>query len=147
VLDAASPLSDEDLRLLKDTDGCDRLVVLNKTDLPQMMDGPGVAGIPHDLAVSAETGEGIDALRERIAERAAAALPGDALLTQARHIDAARRAVAALTDMSGGLDAGLPLDFAAIDAREALAALLEITGESVEEAVVDAVFRDFCVGK
>ena len=43
--------------------------------------------------------------------------------------------------------AGMPVDFAAVDARGALGALGEITGENAEEQVVDEVFRSFCVGK
>jgi tRNA modification GTPase len=34
-----------------------------------------------------------------------------------------------------------------IDLMDALSALLEITGRNASEAVIDAVFRNFCVGK
>ncbi len=141
VLDASRPLSDEDAQLLSETEGKDRLVVLNKSDLPPVL------SLPHDLTVSAETGAGMDALREKLRKRAAAALPDSALLTQARHVDAASRAAAALDEMAQSLESGAPVDLAAVDASEALRALGEITGESAEESVVDAVFRNFCVGK
>ena len=141
VLDASTPLTEEDRRLLDDTQGAPRLVLLNKCDLVSGLD------TPHDLAVSALTGEGIPALRERLAARALGAQAGNALITQARHVDAAGRAAAFLDDMASSLTGGMPVDFAAVDAREALAALGEITGENAEESVVDAVFRDFCVGK
>ncbi|MDR0928850.1 MAG: tRNA uridine-5-carboxymethylaminomethyl(34) synthesis GTPase MnmE [Oscillospiraceae bacterium] len=141
TLDASQPLHADDQQLLNDTQGRDRLILLNKADLPVQLDAP------HDLAVSARTGQGLAALREALAARAGSAQAGGALLTQARHVQAAERAIAALDDMMETLRAGMPVDFAAVDAREALAALGEITGESAEERVVDAVFAGFCVGK
>ena len=45
------------------------------------------------------------------------------------------------------LESGTPLDFAVVDATDALRALGEITGEDAAETVVDAVFANFCVGK
>ena len=70
-----------------------------------------------------------------------------ALLTQARHIDAAMRAAKALEEMADAIEGGMPLDFASVDATSALRALGEITGEDAEEGVLDAVFANFCVGK
>lgn len=160
VLDASVPLSDEDAQLLHDTEGTNRAVLLNKSDLPLALDiggadaealhhriPPEILSIPHALTLSAQTGEGIDALRALISAHAAKAQTGDALLTQARHVDAAARAIHALEEMTASLQSGMPVDFAAVDAREALSFLGEITGENAEESVVDAVFRDFCVGK
>lgn len=141
VLDASAGLSDEDAALLAATERARRIVLLNKSDLPVLLD------VPHDLLISAESGEGMDALRAALCEFAESAQMGDAYLTQARHIDAAMRAAEALRNMAEALDGGLPVDLAAIDAREALLALGEITGENVDESIVDAVFRGFCVGK
>lgn len=141
VLDNSLPLSGEDAALLADTAAQPRLVLLNKSDLPAVLD------IPHDLTLSAQSGEGLDALRARLSEYAEGAQAGQALLTQARHIEAAARAMRSLEDMKKTLSSGMPVDFAALDAREALYALGTITGENAEESIVDAVFRDFCVGK
>ncbi len=41
----------------------------------------------------------------------------------------------------------LPIDLAAIDLREALDALGEITGDTVQESILDEIFRHFCIGK
>ena len=141
VLDASSPLSEEDEALLADTKDIARVVLFNKSDLPPVLD------TPHDLTISAQTGEGMEALRALLKQHALDMQSGGALITQARHIDAATRAAGFLDDMAASLRSGMPVDFAAVDAREALHALGEITGENAEESVVDAVFRDFCVGK
>ena len=144
VLDGSAPATDEDAALLAETEEQARLIVANKADLPA---GGGAPGVAADLAVSAKTGAGIDALLARLEAFARDTRAGDALLTQSRHIEAALRAAGSLTDMAESLAAGRPVDLAAIDAHAALRALSEITGESAEESVIDAVFRTFCVGK
>ncbi|MCD0177656.1 tRNA uridine-5-carboxymethylaminomethyl(34) synthesis GTPase MnmE, partial [Deinococcus sp. 14RED07] len=40
-----------------------------------------------------------------------------------------------------------PDDLASYELEEALRALAELTGRDVQEDIVDAVFRNFCVGK
>ena len=45
------------------------------------------------------------------------------------------------------LEAGMPVDLAAIDLREAWEYLGEITGDTVGEDVIDRIFSDFCLGK
>ena len=98
---------------------------------------------PHFIAVSAVTGEGLPELREAVR----AALLGDvsrgeAWLTTERQADAAGRA---LTHLSAAR--ALPDDLASYELELALSALAELTGRDVQDDVVDAVFRNFCVGK
>ena len=57
--------------------------------------------------------------------------------------EAARR----LTQAKDGMAAGAPLDLAAIDMHEALYLLGQITGDSVDEQLLDDIFSRFCVGK
>ncbi len=117
--------------------GVPTLLVQTKTDL-------GAAW--HDerfLPVSAVTGQGLPELREAVR----AALLGsvtrtEAWLTTERQADAARRA---LTHV--GAARSLPDDLASYELEQALQALSELTGRDVQEDVVDAVFRNFCVGK
>lgn len=98
---------------------------------------------PAALDVSAVTGEGLPDLRDAIS----AALLGDtargeAWLTTERQADAARRALAHVQAART-----LPDDLAGWELEEALRALSDLTGRDVQEDVVDAVFRNFCVGK
>lgn len=115
-----------------------RLIRLRtKADLPAAWTDPAV------LDVSAVTGEGLPRLREAV--RAALlgdAARGEAWLTTERQADAARRALGHV-----GAAQTLPDDLAGYELEEALRALAEITGQDVQEDVVDAVFRNFCVGK
>ena len=95
------------------------------------------------LAVSAVTGAGLPELREAV--RAALlgdAARGEAWLTTERQADAARRALSHVQAART-----LPDDLAGWELEEALRALSDLTGRDVQEDVVDAVFRNFCVGK
>ena len=142
VLDASEGLTDEDKALLAEKDER-AIVVLNKDDLA----GEEAPGAAVDIRVSARTGEGIDRLAALIREKAGAAALGEGMLTQARHIACAKDAAAALIRAAQGIEDGAPLDMASVDLWEARRLLGEITGEDATEAVIDAVFKNFCVGK
>ncbi|WP_199188352.1 tRNA uridine-5-carboxymethylaminomethyl(34) synthesis GTPase MnmE [Deinococcus arcticus] len=98
---------------------------------------------PQALDVSAVTGQGLPELRAAIgAALLGDAARGEAWLTTERQADAARRALAHIQAAQT-----LPDDLASYELEEALQALAELTGQDVQEDVVDAVFRNFCVGK
>ena len=140
VLDGSQPLTDEDRALLSEADGrC--IIVRNKADLT------GGNADSADICVSARTGEGIDELRRLIRKRAGVAELGENLMTGPRAIACAKRAAEALERAAASIEGGAPLDMASIDLWEARNALGEITGEDAGEAVIDAVFEQFCVGK
>lgn len=118
--------------------GADALMVLNKADLPG-------GGPPGALAVSARSGAGLDALRQRLEEAAAAraGLSDGAVLTRPRHRAALREAVEELARLP---HADLP-ELRAEALRRALRALSRLTGRVDVEQVLDAVFGEFCIGK
>ncbi|GGM11708.1 tRNA uridine-5-carboxymethylaminomethyl(34) synthesis GTPase MnmE [Deinococcus aerophilus] len=108
-----------------------------KADLPAAWSAEGVLG------VSARTGQGLPELREAVGRALLGdAARGEAWLTTERQADAARRALFHVEAA-----AQLPDELASYELEEALRALSELTGQDVQEDVVDAVFRNFCVGK
>ncbi len=140
VLDAAREMTDEERDNLSDID--ERyIVLLNKSDLPS------VVSFENAVTLSAKTGEGIDELTERILEKIGAAELNEDVMTLPRHIECAERAISSIERAIGWIESAMPLDFAANDLSEALEALGDITGESMNESVIDRVFQDFCVGK
>ena len=150
VLDGSQPLSGEDEALLRAPSAARKLVVLNKSDLKQAVDEARVRALcpgAQVLTLCAQRGEGVDALCERLLSFAPEDGAQTATLTQARHVQAARGACQALEDAVAAIDAGLPLDVTAVDLTRAMHILGEITGETLDEDVIDRVFATFCVGK
>ena len=148
VLDAAAPLDDSDAALLRQADGrC--VVCLNKSDLPPVIAPRDVRALTGAklIEISAQSGQGVDALVEEIARRIAVADEADGQLMARRHIELAQRAADSLKAAIFAIESGMPLDTAAIDIRAALESLSEITGENATEDVIDRVFSTFCVGK
>jgi len=120
------------------------LVVWNKVDLAP--GGPPV-GLGEVVAASARTGVGVAAVRDWIVEQAREATAGDSLACLPRHrlgLEAVRAALGAARD---GLTAGLSPELVAFELREAQAALGELIGERTPEAVLEAIFSRFCIGK
>ena len=139
VLDGSQPLTPQDEQLLQDTQDLPRAVICNKVD-------QGIAfALDGALRVSAQTGQGLDELRALIAQKAGRL--GEMPLTSARHMRLAREAAAHLNAAAEALEDGAPLDLAAIDLHAALDTLGGITGERVDEQLLDSVFSQFCVGK
>lgn len=99
-----------------------------------------------ELFVSAKTGEGLEALKERIYARGYGR-EGDVMLMEARHYDAVKRAHAAVEEAIRGVGGGLYPELYAEDLRRAYFALGELTGETASEDVVREIFEKFCVGK
>lgn len=96
------------------------------------------------LTVSASVPDSLQPLKSYLASQAA--VSDQLTLTQPRHIAAARRAVAALHQAEDTLRS-YSVDLAGVDLQQAQMALAEITGDEVEEKLLDEVFGRFCVGK
>ena len=142
VLDAAMPLTDEDLTLLHETENSPRIIVLNKIDrMPVNM----LQLLKDALYVSARTGEGMQALQQAIAAFAANA--GQSELSESRHMNLAREAARHLRSAADVCARGDEVDLAAIDLHAAIDALSRVTGEQVDERLLDDIFSRFCVGK
>ena len=135
VLDGSVSETEEDRALLRETEGRKRLVLANKSDLGTRVNA--------DLAVSCKTGEGIAALKTRIAALAELPKQSTQCITNERHLCAlerARNAVAhAMTETEP--------DCIATDLMDALHALGTVTGTDVDAEVIDRIFANFCVGK
>ncbi|MBQ7306682.1 MAG: GTP-binding protein, partial [Clostridia bacterium] len=146
VLDAGMPLTQEDRDLLGKLQGLNCALVLNKSDLPAALTAEEAAallpGAPI-ISVSAHEPATLAALKDYLRQQAAVA--DHLTLTQPRHLEAARRAAAHLRQAAQSL--ALAIDFAAVDLQAAQLALSEITGDQVEEKLLDKVFSQFCVGK
>jgi tRNA modification GTPase len=155
LLDGSAPLTAGDGELLADLGDRPLIAAINKADLPQQIDAGSLAallpaGLPPPLMISARTGQGIDGLLKAIAALAIATpaeeAPGTGI-AHLRHKIALEKAAEALRRARQGLSAGLPPELTALEIREALGALGEITGRTSPEEVLERVFANFCIGK
>ena len=118
--------------------------MLNKTDLLPTP-APTAIGAHPARGVSCLTGAGIDGLLEALTDEIARRYPpgGAPVLTRARH----RQAVVECREALARAIAGPADERLAEELRLAARALGRITGRVDVEAVLDLVFRDFCIGK
>lgn len=150
VFDASRELSEDDLSLIGDLKGRPVLAVINKTDLPVCAD---TAMIKENFASTVElSAKGEDAhriLSDAVADYlGTSGFDADApLLANERQRSCAAGAADAIRSASDALTKGMTLDVCYALLDEALERLYELSGENASEQVIDAVFRDFCVGK
>jgi len=101
---------------------------------------------PGDLQISALTGEGVDALMQRLSGRLSGNLATVGLLSHARHRRELEAAEVAISRASAGLGAA-SVELIVHDLREVLGALEALIGRVGVEDVLDSVFSRFCLGK
>lgn len=153
LLDASQPLTPEDVEIFQSLPPVPVIIVVNKIDLPQLMDSAEwqrLAGEYTVVTLSAKDRTGFEELEqaiERLVLAGAATNTEMVFLSNTRHFESLDSAGAHLRSARQALQDGLPLDCATIDLRSALAALGQITGETVSDEVVREIFAKFCLGK
>ncbi|WP_421016969.1 tRNA uridine-5-carboxymethylaminomethyl(34) synthesis GTPase MnmE [Furfurilactobacillus cerevisiae] len=153
VINGSEPLTDEDRTLIKTTADSKRIVILNKTDLPQQVDLTDLQKLVGDdavIATSVLTNAGMDQLEDKIANLFFGGIENSqttVMVTNARHIGLLNQASQALDDVMSGIAAGMPVDLVQIDMTRAWDLLGEITGDSVQDELLTQLFSQFCLGK
>lgn len=150
VFDLSRELSAEDIELIEMCKGRTVIPIINKTDLDRKADISIIENtFGKCVAISAKDGDGYGELCEKVTT-----LIGTkdfdtsaAMLANERQRLCCENAVASLNEALEAIDFGLTLDAIGVCIDGAIAALLELTGQKASEAVVDEVFRQFCVGK
>ncbi len=152
VVDASIPLDENDreiIGLLRDKKA---VVILNKTDLKQVvLEEDLKALVEHPIvSISAKEEEGIDRLEQQIKELFFAGkltFNDEIYITNMRHKTALEEAKKSILLVENSIDMGLPEDFYSIDLMNAYEALGSIIGEAVGEDLVNEIFSKFCTGK
>jgi tRNA modification GTPase len=150
VVDGSQPLDDDDRLALEFCRDVHLLLVVNKSDL-------GTQGLPDAFAhlpavqVSAQVGAGLEELKAKICslflQGSGADCRETVVLSDSRHWEAIFRAKQALERFLAGIDQDLGPEFGALELREALEALGEITGETTPGDILEKIFSRFCIGK
>lgn len=147
VLDGCAPLPEVQksfAEIAERAAGKNLIVLRNKVDI---CGGSAPQGL-NALDVSARTGEGLDALRDRLVATAGLVdWNGSALVTNMRHYEALERALDSLRQVSLGLHRKSPTELLAQDLRDAISELGSIFGEVTTDDLLQNIFRRFCIGK
>lgn len=150
VFDAGEPLDEEDFQLLEACQNRPCIAVINKSDLPQRLDARCVKEtIAETVFISAVQGEGYHTLSDAAARVLGTQDfdPSAPLLATERQRACCLQALSCLEQALKAIEVGMTLDAVTVCIDGALSALLELTGEKANEAIVDEVFSTFCVGK
>ena len=150
----STELTAEDRELLEATKDKQRIVILNKTDLPNKVDRnelQKLVGSDKLIETSIVKNEGMSQLGETISkmffEEGIENNQNSVMVTNARHIGLLHQADDALGDVLKGIAAGMPVDLVQIDMTRCWDLLGEITGDSYQDELLDQLFSQFCLGK
>jgi len=103
----------------------------------------------HSVLLSAKTGEGVEELKSKLLEfvNTGALRNNETIVTNTRHYDALLKSLEEIEKVQLGMDDGLSGDLMAIDLKEALYHLGEITGQVSNDELLGNIFANFCIGK
>jgi tRNA modification GTPase len=125
-----------------------RSVIRNKIDLSRRAAGITKISGSVEIALSAKTGAGLDALRQHLKECMGFQPAGEGtFIARRRHLDAIRHAQEHLAQGKAQLKGSRAGELLAEELRLAQQALSEITGEFTSDDLLGRIFSSFCIGK
>ncbi|MGT2895991.1 tRNA uridine-5-carboxymethylaminomethyl(34) synthesis GTPase MnmE [Streptococcus entericus] len=149
VLNSSEPLTDQDRQLLALSQTNNRIILLNKTDLPEQIERKE---LPDDVIdISVLENRNIDQIEDRINQlffdKAGLVEKDATYLSNARHISLIEKALDSLRAVNEGLEMGMPVDLLQVDLTRCWEILGEITGDAAPDELITQLFSQFCLGK
>ena len=153
ILDASTELTKEDqyiFDLIKDKK---TIILLNKIDLPVKITEELIKIKIEDTTViktSLINREGLDSLEKTIKDMFLIGninFNDNLYITNVRHKLSLENAIDSLTAVTNSIEIGMPEDCWSIDLKNSYDFLGEITGDSVNEDIINQIFSQFCLGK
>lgn len=151
LLDGSEALKEEDMEILERIREKDAVIAINKCDLFGMLhlEGGMPPGKKH-IFISARNGDGLEELKSLIFQSTLKDWKEDhegIIVTNIRHKLALDRASASLACAIDSLISNRPIEIFALELRDALDSIGEITGAVTTEDILNRIFSDFCIGK
>ncbi len=155
MIDGSVEIGEEDREIACVVKDKELIIVLNKIDLPQKI-SPQRLCQDLDLKakivrISASEEENLPLLEKTIAESvlqgAVHNSAGEALISSLRQKESLLKAKQALVNFKQGIEKKLSEEFLAVDLKEAIDCLGEITGETASDDILERIFSRFCIGK
>ncbi|MBA5728668.1 tRNA uridine-5-carboxymethylaminomethyl(34) synthesis GTPase MnmE [Aerococcaceae bacterium INB8] len=153
ILNQAQALQEVDIELLELTKDQNRIILLNKQDLEPQLTHADLEPYIQDadlIATSMLEESGIAELEAQIEQRffSGEIKSGDVnYLLNTRHTQLLRQAISSLDEVLESTEMMLPVDLIQMDFTRAWDLLGEITGDSVQDELLNKLFSQFCLGK
>jgi tRNA modification GTPase len=152
MLDGSRALSDEDKELIELSSDKNRIVLVNKLDLEQSISLDEVKKLTgcEPINISVKADKGIERLYEQIKAMFFSGevdVDAEALISNERNKNSLYKAKDFLYNVIETVNNRMPEDFISMDLTQAYEALGEITGEALDEDIIDKIFSEFCLGK
>lgn len=155
IFDRSEPLKEEDFEVLDKIKNKNAIVVVNKCDLPSVIDeGVLTSKVTHYnahiLHISATRGDGLEGLKDSIVDSCLKDWKEERegiVISNLRHKIAIENATISLDRAIHALTEDKPIEILALELRDALDRLGEIVGSVTTEDILNKIFNDFCIGK
>lgn len=151
TLDLSRKLDDEDKKIIEYIKDKKYIVILNKNDLDKELDLDEINQLDenHIINFSAKEGLGVDELKSTLKKQFLTNNldPMNLYITNMRHKESLIRANENLKISLDTLKNTSAIDLASIDIKNAWTNLGEITGETLNEDIINKIFSKFCLGK
>lgn len=154
VLDITEEITHDDIEYIRTLPKEKVIILINKHDLIKGKEyeqaDKNILSDYKVIFVSAKEGSGLQELEDWILELyfgKGIELSGKAILTNVRQKDSLSIALQAIISAQKSLKNKMPSDFISIDIKQAWLSLGEISGETLEENIIDQIFSRFCLGK
>ena len=149
MLDTSREIDEEDKAIIDKIKDRKYIVLLNKIDLEMKISKEIISKLNNKIDISAKTGKGLDDLKDMIKDLFFnGEINSESLIiSNTRHKQALYRAMENCETAIGRVNANEYLDLISIYITAAMKALGEITGNELEEDLLNKIFSEFCVGK
>ena len=153
IFDASKELSEEDLEILNIAKNKKSIILLNKIDLNPVLDenNEKIKEIRSKvIKISALNNIGLDELYNEIMNLFnlnQINLDNELIITNVRHKNLICEAIKNINEVRETINNNMPLDIIAIYIKNILEDLGNITGEFVDEDIINEIFAKFCLGK
>lgn len=153
VFDSSQSLESEDYEIIDLIKDKLAIVILNKSDLPSKFDEEDLKELLGDKKIitsSITHGVGIEELEEKIKDmffEGEVEIQSDTMITNLRHEDQLKKALRNIESSLQDINSQVPLDCIEVDLRDCWENLGEISGDTIDEDILDKIFSEFCIGK
>lgn len=152
IVDASVPLDKNDYEIMKQIQNKQVIVLQNKSDLKNVITKEEIVSHLDKtiIDISAKEQTGFDVFYQELNDmffHGSLSYNDEIYITNMRHKEALEEALSSIKMVRKSIADGMPEDFYSIDLMTAYERLGYIIGESVEDDLVDTIFREFCMGK